>query len=171
MNRGWCDLYSQHLRGKKYYQAGYHPHLPAQPACLHCSHRSSRVNTRDNIVHTKHWLFFNEIPVALFHRSPPVRGPFIGSFNSAEAPLAPDTGHKFLKINISAGVNLAGHLDGKSFEGPAFLHNALPTTMSLQAVAEIQRHKKKRPPLASLARSAKMHSSRQTATLRCHEGQ
>lgn len=56
MNRGWCDLYSQHLRGKKYYQAGYHPHLPALPACLHCSHRSSRVNTRDNIVHTKHWL-------------------------------------------------------------------------------------------------------------------
>lgn len=37
-------------------------------------------------------------------------------FTASRRLCHPDTGHKFLKINISGGVNLAGNLDGKSLE-------------------------------------------------------
>lgn len=57
--------------------------------------------------------FLNEIAVALFHRSPPVREPFIGTPTQQHG--SPDTGHKFLRINHWGRVNLAENLEGTSF--------------------------------------------------------
>lgn len=69
----------------------------------------SQIDSGDDIVHTKHWLF-NEIPVARFHLTPPVRGPVI------PLPLDSIGVAKFQDkhCNPFTIVNLARHHDRRS---------------------------------------------------------
>lgn len=54
--------------------------LPSRPLSgMIWVHSSVPINTRPNIVHTKHWLF-NEIPVAVFHLTFLVKVPVMFHF-------------------------------------------------------------------------------------------
>lgn len=67
------------------------PSSPPSPPCtegIDPGARLSQIDSGDNIVHTKHWLF-NEISVARFHLAPPVRGPVIPLPFQPQAPLDP----------------------------------------------------------------------------------